>query len=77
MIILLCSNANAQKCLDISIVNLMSNLQAPSAEGAVVFPSCKTAKNENGVTSIVDYGTYLNNLNAGIAWGRSNVSLRV
>lgn len=47
---------SAQKCLDINILSLMGQFQAPGGAGTA-FGNCQTTKNENGQTIITGYGT--------------------
>lgn len=47
--------ARAQRCLDINILALMSNLQAPG-DAASCFKECKTQLNDHGQKVIVNYG---------------------
>ena len=51
----------AQKCLDINIISLMGQLQAPTGSAAC-FNSCATKKNDEGQTVIVNYGPSYNQL---------------
>lgn len=48
-------SVHAQRCLDINILSLMSNLQAPG-DAASCFGECKTGQNEHSQKVILNYG---------------------
>ncbi|MDP4131848.1 MAG: hypothetical protein Q8918_03690 [Bacteroidota bacterium] len=51
----------AQKCLDLSVLSLMSKLEVPG-NAAANFALCSTRVNENNQTEIIDYGVYMRDL---------------
>ncbi|MFI5193678.1 MAG: hypothetical protein ACHQD7_06460 [Chitinophagales bacterium] len=55
------SSLCAQKCLDLSVLSLMTKLEVPG-NAAASFASCSTRVNENNQTEIVDYGVYMKDL---------------
>jgi hypothetical protein len=55
------SSLCAQKCLDLSVLSLMTKLEVPG-NAAAGFASCSTRVNENNQTEIVDYGVYMKDL---------------